>query len=55
MQNLAEMADLGGSVGEVIGEVEAVVLLGLLGLLTGCFEELAELRQQAVDRIQDLV
>lgn len=55
MQDLAEVADLGGCVGEVVGEVEAVVLLGLLGLLTGCFEELAELRQQTVGGLKDLV
>lgn len=55
VQDLAEVADLGGCVGEVVGEVEAVVLLGLLGLLTGCFEELAELRQQTVGGLKDLV
>ncbi|MFE5759599.1 hypothetical protein ACFQ7I_38870 [Streptomyces massasporeus] len=42
-------------VGEVVGQVDAVVLLGFLGLLPGCFEELAELRQQAVGGFQDLV
>ncbi|WP_338483999.1 hypothetical protein VM636_07155 [Streptomyces sp. SCSIO 75703] len=55
MQDLGEVADVGGGVGEVEGQVEAVVFLGFLGLLPGCFEELAELRQQAVGGFQDLV
>ena len=55
VQDLSEVADLGGGVGEVVRQVEAVVLLRFLGLLPGCFEELAELRQQAVGGLQDLV
>ncbi len=55
MQDLSEAADLGSGVGEVVGQVEAVVLLGFLGFLAGCFEELAELCQQAVGGFKDLM
>lgn len=40
---------------KVVMEVESVVLLGFLGFLPGCFEELAEPLQQAAGGVQDLV
>ncbi|WKV82489.1 hypothetical protein HBB06_30495 (plasmid) [Streptomyces sp. SNU607] len=55
VQGFSDVADLGCGVGEVVRQIEAVVLFRFLRLLRGCLEEIAEPLQQAVGRLQDLV
>ncbi|MCX4718268.1 hypothetical protein [Streptomyces virginiae] len=55
MQGVADAAELDGGFLEVRGQVEGVVVLGLLRLLAGGFEELGEPGQQPVVGVEDLV
>ncbi|MFJ8954939.1 hypothetical protein ACIRO1_33060 [Streptomyces sp. NPDC102381] len=55
MQHFSEVADLGCGIGGVVGQIEAVVILGLFSPLAGCLEELTELCEPAVAGLEDLV
>lgn len=55
MQGFADVAELGGGFLEVGAQVEGVVVVGLLRLLPGGFEEVGETGQQPVGGVEDLV
>ena len=55
VQVLAEGAHRGGGVLKIVVQVEAVVGLGLLGLLGCCLEELGEAFQEPVGRFQNVI
>lgn len=55
VQVLIQPPDVDGGFLEVLGEVEPVVRVGLLGLLTGGFEEVREAFEGTVDRIKNLL
>ncbi len=55
VQVLAEAAQGGCRVVEVVVQVESVFALGFSGLLGGCLEEVRESFENAADRVEDLV